>query len=165
MGRKPNLPEDVWKYIDIKGENECWTFKGCRKITKHHKTYGKIMVNNIFWDAHRLVYTLIFGKIPDGLLVCHTCDNMACCNPSHLFLGTQKENIADMIKKGRYSSESGVGSGEKHWNSKLTEEHVREIRRLLEIGKYTQQQLGTKFGVSQVTISDIKRKAVWGWLK
>ncbi len=64
--------------------------------------YGKIQVTGKSWRAHRYMYFLEHGSLPDDLMVCHTCDVPACINPVHLFLGTGKDNLQDMAKKGKY---------------------------------------------------------------
>jgi hypothetical protein len=76
---------------------------GCWNWTKHLSGggYGAFKIEGIMRPAHRVSYELFWGEIPDGLQVCHRCDNKRCINPDHLFLGTQKDNIADCIKKGR----------------------------------------------------------------
>jgi hypothetical protein len=84
-------------------ENGCWNWK----LGKDIGGYGRMKVsegsrkNFRTVSSHRYSWELWNGKIPDGLNVLHRCDNSACCNPEHLFLGTQKENIHDMHKKGR----------------------------------------------------------------
>lgn len=96
---------------------------------------------------HRVIYELLIGPVPDDKSVCHTCDNPACCNPSHLFLGTHQENMIDMSRKGRQRCQ------------KLTCEQVLEIRS--RPSTQTHKAIGLEFGVSRETISSIKRNKTW----
>lgn len=107
--------------------------------------------------AHRFSWELTNGKIEEGMKVLHNCpggDNPSCVNPNHLFLGTQQDNIADMVIKGRH-----VG------NSKLSAIEVEEIRLLYSSGCSTQAQLGAMFGVDGSHIGQIVRGGRWKKLR
>lgn len=103
-----------------------------------------------------------YGPIPEGLHVCHTCDNECCVNLDHLWLGTHAENMADAHAKGRVRK-GGIGRpterriGGAHPGAKLTEEAVREIR----ASNKTQLELAIQFSVSQTTISNARRCLTW----
>jgi len=108
--------------------------------------------------AHRRSYTLYVGPIPNGMLVCHTCDNKICVNPKHLFLGTVQDNITDMVLKDRNAR------GERNFKAKLTDENVNEIRSLYLRDSYhssNAKELSKKFNVSVITIQRIVRNSSW----
>lgn len=99
MATIPQLPPKViakfWSRVDKSGS--CWTWQGARG----RGGYGRFSLALGTLSAHRLAYTLLVGSIPKGMCVCHRCDNPPCVNPDHLFVGTYRDNIRDMMQKGR----------------------------------------------------------------
>lgn len=116
--------------------------------------YGSWVVDGKTRNAHRVAYEKAFGPIPDGLSVLHRCDVRACCNPDHLFLGTQADNMADASAKGRMSR------GEARHNARLTESAVRAIRQSRAAG-VSSLVLAREFGVSPRTIRDVGNRHTW----
>lgn len=106
--------------------------------------------------AHRASWELHVGPITDGLLVLHRCDNPACVNPDHLFLGTQKDNVDDMVAKGRHGLTGAKGV--RNAQSKLTDGAVRLIR---DSGD-ADAKLAEQFGVHSETIRRVRRRQIWG---
>jgi hypothetical protein len=116
--------------------------------------------------AHRISWELAFGPVPAGLYVCHACDNPPCVNPSHLFLGTQTDNMRDAATKGRLQNiavthPEVLQRGEQRYNARLTEAQVREMRLRYAAGGITQAALGQEYGVRHGTVSDIIRRNRW----
>lgn len=120
---------------------------------KNADGYGKKMFKGKVKMAHRLAWEEVFGPIPEGMCVCHACDNRGCVNPEHLFLGTHKDNMADMASKGR----SRVSLGQNNPNVKLTEKEVLSIR---EDGR-TQKEIAEEYNVSRQLVGAIKRNELW----
>ncbi|MEQ8504611.1 MAG: HNH endonuclease signature motif containing protein [Rhodospirillales bacterium] len=113
----------------------------------------------VFWDgkrlvrAHRYAYETKVGPIPDGLDLCHSCDNPTCVNPGHLWPGTATENIQDMVRKGR----SNRRRGESHPDAKLTAAEAIEVFN----ADGLQREIGDQFGIHQTHVSQIKRGKAW----
>jgi hypothetical protein len=127
----------------------CWVWTG--KIHRQcggRKDYGVIWTNGKELFTHRLSYSMHFGKIPEGQSVLHHCDNPPCVRPSHLYLGTQKDNVRDMMTRSR---------GKSH----LSQEAIREIRERYAAEEITQEALGRQYGASQVTVSQIILRKVF----
>lgn len=150
----------------------CWEWQGGKS-----KGYGRISVNGSPYSTHRIAYAERYGPIPDGMIVRHKCDNPPCCNPDHLELGTQADNIADMVSRGRHvpgpgrprgtrsTRPSGTPSpniqGEKHGNAKLADEDVIAIRLEYRSGGVSQRELAYKFAVDPSRISRIVSGKDW----
>ncbi len=122
---------------------------------RDQKNYGKIRFAGKSHYAHRLHWEFRKGAIPAGLFVCHHCDNPPCIRLSHLFLGTAGENILDAARKGR------MPRGEANGRAKLTEEQVREIRRLHANGLVSFTRLSRLFGVRPWAIEGIVKRGKW----
>lgn len=138
------LEERFWEKVDIKGSNDCWEWQaGCT-----NSGYGAFDGGNV---SNRITWMLVFGEIPKGLCVCHTCDNKLCCNPGHLFLGTTADNNHDRHIKGRDADIRG----EKHPGAKITKEDVHEIRRLYSTGEYRYIDLAQQYPVGRSQIANI----------
>ena len=131
----------------------CWEWTGYRNPLG----YGEIRIHDVLHRVHRLTWTLTYGPIPEGLFVCHKCDNPACVRPSHLFLGTQADNMIDMAAKERGRNKVMVGSDNP--SAKLTENDVTYIRSLK--GKLTGTEVAVLYGVTHVLIYDIWNRKIW----
>lgn len=130
---------------------DCWEWIPLPTSNGYGRNH-KVILGEKF--CHRIAWVFSIGKIPDGMKVLHYCDNRRCCNPKHLFLGTQADNIRDMCDKSRQPK------GETQGKAKLTEKQVKEIRYLYDLG-YKQKELAFKFGVVQQTVSNIIREYNW----
>lgn len=139
----------------------CWLWSGARMFGTGYGTFQPIKrsAGGSTETTHRASYKLFRGEIPKGMQVLHKCDVRACCNPDHLFLGTHKDNMADMAAKGRAASLRGSAA----YAAKLTEAQVWEALARLEEGE-TCRQIGDRFGVDQCAINAIRRGISWGVL-
>lgn len=142
----------------VTGATDCWTWSGA--VTR--KGYGRLSVDGRNIYAHRLSYELHRGPVPDGMLVCHHCDNPPCVNPEHLFVGTAKDNHADAVAKGRMDRPDGtMPRGNQHWCAKLSEADVLAIRK----GADNHSATARRFGVSERTVRDIRAGRTWKHLE
>lgn len=160
------IEERFWSHVDTRGPDECWPWMASRG-GKGYGAFNTTGGNQVY--AHRFAYELVKGPIPEGLGVCHSCDNRPRCNPAHLCPGTQLDNMHDAVSKGRTASGERNGSrthperqarGERHGSAKLTEANVREIRRLSAEG-HTQTAIGGLMGVDHGTVWRIVRGETW----
>ena len=151
MGKRNTTVVQRFHEKYVVNDSGCWDWIASR----NREGYGKFKVTGKDIRAHRFSYELHRGGIPKGDHVLHTCDNPSCVNPAHLFLGRDKENIADKVAKGRQAR------GEKQHLAVLTAEDVREIRNLYATGDYSQRQIGEIYGAAQNTISHIVLRQTW----
>lgn len=109
--------------------------------------------------AHRVAYIKIHGKIPKGMVICHSCDNPSCVNPKHLWLGTYSDNAKDMIAKSRQGA--GVLKPKyEHQRLKISLEQAEEVRRLYSTGQYSTRQLAPMFKIGK---SQVHKIITRGW--
>ncbi len=150
--RRISALERLWARTDTSGE--CWIWRG----GKGSMGYGKISRRGKTIGTHQLSWELARGTIPKGLSILHRCDVPLCVRPTHLFLGTQRDNMRDMVRKGRDRF------GENNSHSVLTEPAVREIRRMLASGK-NRGEVAMVFNVSRSTVEAIAAGKTWAHVK
>lgn len=150
------IEDRFWSKVE-KGP-DCWEWTGSKvkggygQIGKGGREIGNEMTHRLSWEIHN-------GPIPEGMFVCHSCDNRSCVNPDHLFLGTHSDNVQDMVAKGRVGD---VGrKGTKHHKAKLTDEDVREIR----AAEDSTTTLALIYGVSTSTIQRVKSGKGWSHVR
>lgn len=147
------IDKRLWSKVCVKGIGECWEYK--ERLNEHG--YGVFHVKKKSILAHRMAYIITFGVNIDGMIIMHTCDNPRCCNPSHLKIGIQSDNVKDMINKGR----NVVLAGSKHYKSKLTEADVINIRKYYDSGQMKVKELSEKYKVNMNNIDFIIKRKTW----
>lgn len=137
-----------FKHVYDKRKEECWPWL----LVEDKDGYGRFFLKGKNQPAHRVAYFLHYGIQPNELKVCHTCDNPPCCNPHHLFLGTQQENVTDCVIKGRRN----YLYGERHQNTKYSDELIAEIRE-------EWNQYGKNYGSMTAFAAhyDIRQSVMW----
>lgn len=143
-GRKPNTFFTFLQQIDpFGGQEVCWPWLGF----KNPKGYGQSSLNDKTMLAHRWSYQHHYGvKIPQNMQVCHSCDNPACCNPLHLYLGTNQDNVNDKMKRGRFCPRQ----------TKFTQEELNTMKQLRAAGM-SRDELGKLFNCHKATIAHHER--------
>lgn len=142
--------EKFWNNVAFIPFHECWEWIG----NKNHFGYGRIQMSKKTHKAHRLSWELHHKqKVPDGMFVCHSCDNPGCVNPEHLWIGTAAENNKDRNRKGR----ANMPKGHIHWKKKLNETDITEIRS----STLSSRKLGQIYHVSHKNILAIKNGKTW----
>lgn len=129
-------------------DSECWNWTAY----KCHG-YGRMGFNGKIHMAHRMAFKIAYGPFDERLKVLHRCDNPSCVNPSHLFVGTQKDNVDDMTRKGRRAS----FGGERNSGRKLSADQVMRIRQ----DKRSGPVIAAEYGVTRAAINKIRRGVTW----
>src|SRR5580704_5089112 len=148
--------ETFSRHWNLVAARECWEWAGSRHP---RRGYGQVTNDGKTAKAHRVMWRLTYGAIPDGLHVLHRCDNPPCINPAHLFLGTNADNVADRVRKGR-SSRASVNRGEKNALAKLTWNKIAEIRVMLADG-VSGKDIAEVYKISRSVVSNIKTGKRW----
>ena len=153
-------------YVKTRRKGSCWEWAFCRNRYGIFRVLGETL-------AHRVSYRVFIGEIPKGMNVLHKCDNTVCVNPKHLFLGTQLDNVRDMIEKGRgnwakgllnarYTHPETSPRGVKHGRAKLNDEIVKNLRNMFRSGqKMNISQLSRQYGVARPVIRNAIIGKTW----
>lgn len=142
-------------WLRVQPSTGCWLWIGPRTSSG----YGAVrLLNRKMGLAHRLAWEYAHGPIPDGQVVCHHCDNPPCCNPSHLFVGTQADNLRDMTEKGRRRSNPPKGGNA--GRAVLTPAQATDLLAGYVAG-VSQKALAERFGVSKGTVYNVIHGTHW----
>ena len=153
--------DKFWSFVERGAPDECWLWTASRTEAGYGRFYlGKAVVAR----AHRVAFALANGRLAaPHLKVCHRCDNPPCCNPAHLWEGTDADNNRDRAEKGRTvrpkRDESAVryARGERHGSAKLTGEQATAIRQ----DPRSLSQVAAAYGISVRTASRIRNRTLW----
>jgi len=141
----------LWSKVQVNGLDECWEWTA----SKNDFGRGRIRVEGKLKLASRVIYSLTRGIIIGNWCICHTCDNPGCCNPTHLWKGSQSQNSQDAVKKGRHARTSLQGT--RHGGAKLSESMVISIRK----DERSNAELSRIYSVSRACIILIKKNKTW----
>lgn len=149
----PDVLERFWgKVSKLPHPLGCWVWTASLRTG-----YGAMKIDGRVYGTHRLSWLIHFGDIPDGLMVCHSCDNRTCVNPDHLFTGTAKDNATDMCDKGRHRCPHGV----RCHRAKINADDVKKIRKLAKNPSLSYTDIGEMFGLDRSTVGAIARGQQW----
>lgn len=150
------VEERLWSKVDVKGPDDCWNWQ---EESRDGKGYGAILFRKKIVKAHRVAWIITNGEIPDGLFVLHKCDNRACCNPNHHFLGTNMDNVLDMMAKDRCAPTRARGEGS--GISKFTDAQILAIRAKHDGNLKNFSATAREYGVTPSTIINIVYRKTW----
>ena len=155
QNRRVPLSEKIWDKVQFADYDQCWPWKGARNPNGYPIIHlgGKGSSTTL---AARVAYKAFIGPIPDGMQVCHTCDNPPCMNPLHWFLGTPQDNSDDMVSKGR----SADNRGERNPHARLSADDVETIRYAV-ARRAPVRLLASIYGVTMPMIYHIKTGRFW----
>jgi hypothetical protein len=150
----PLTEDDISRFHELvqqRGDDDCWLWLGSIK----NKGYGQFWYSHKQRLSHKIAYILAKGPIPENLHILHSCDNPPCCNPNHLFVGTNLENVRQKQERNRVIKGSAVAV------SRITEDDALAIRIRYASGGVTQAELGREYGIDDSVVSDIVRGTAW----
>ena len=153
MPPKPRPPKERFydnKFV-VDKKTGCWNWIAAMGGDEKHSC-GRFNIKGKCVHSHRASWIVHYGEIPEGLVVCHKCDNRLCVNPQHLWLDTQSNNLRDMFKKKRYGS-----------NQKLDKKSVLKIRKLYDSG-VSPTEIGRRFDIGRGTVWRIAKRKIWSYV-
>lgn len=148
-------------WYKVKKSEDCWEWQAARMSSG----YGMMRLNGVSTGAHRISWMLHYGDIPKGVCVCHKCDNRLCVRPDHLFLGTQADNIRDMMNKGRIARGKQLNhpnqKGDKNHNAVVTEKQVRHVLLMYYKENKKQAEISRIVGLTYANVWAIVHRKSW----